>query len=132
MNNKARLEMRGDDRCIVDDDGIIAVVFGDDATEAKRLLAAYNALAETNGVLAVMDEVARVLEKTVPTPLRLPGESNEHPCRVIGRIGDFRQAHAAAKELRDAAEAVCERGTDSPLWQRLEAALVRFDGGEHG
>ena len=40
------------------------------------------------------------------------------------------EAHAAAKELRDAAEAVCERGTDSPLWQRLEAALARFDGAQ--
>ena len=43
---------------------------------------------------------------------------------------DAREARAAAKELRDAAEAVCERGTDSPLWQRLEAALVRFDGAQ--
>ena len=109
MNNKARLEMRGDDRCIVDDDGIIAVVFGDDATEAKRLLAAYNALAETNGVLAVLHEA------------------------MMGRPvlqAEAERAHAAAKELRDAAEAVCERGTDSPLWQRLEAALARFDGAQ--
>ena len=45
-------------------------------------------------------------------------------------VAALEEARAAAKELRDAAEAVCERGTDSPLWQRLEAALVRFDGAQ--
>lgn len=37
MSNE-RIEMRGDERCIVDDAGVIAVVFGDDPAEANAIL----------------------------------------------------------------------------------------------
>ena len=67
-----------------------------------------------DGVLAVMDRGIVFAERT--------GSAED--------LANAQEAHAAAKELRDAAEAVCERGTDSPLWQRLEAALARFDGAQ--
>ena len=69
---------------------------------------------DSRGVLSVMDRGIVFADRT--------GSSEDQ--------AKAREAHAAAKELRDAAEAVCERGTDSPLWQRLEAALVRFDGAQ--
>jgi len=37
MSNE-RIEMRGGERCIVDDAGVIAVVFGDDPAEARAIL----------------------------------------------------------------------------------------------
>jgi hypothetical protein len=40
------------------------------------------------------------------------------------------EARDAVAELIEAAEAVVERDTDSPLWMRLEAALARAAGVE--
>ena len=76
----------------------------------------------TQNPLAVLD--ALIAERIV-----MRGETakaNAYNDLTAGLI----EARAAVAALVEAAGSVCERGTDSPLWQRLEAALVRFDGAQ--
>jgi len=59
-------------------------------------------MADKVDVLAVMDEVVALMESQTPTPLNLPGESHEHPCRVIERTAELRAARNAVAELIEA------------------------------
>lgn len=89
------------------------------------------------GVLAVMDEVVRHMDATMPTPLGRRGESHRHPVHHAGMAFDLRQARAAVAELvaADLAfdEAVAAHGISS-RWaveanERRAAALAPFQTG---
>jgi len=61
-------------------------------------------MADKVDVLAVMDEVIALLESQTPTPLNLPGESHEHPCRVVGRTAELRAARNVVAGLINASD----------------------------
>lgn len=70
-------------------------------------------MSEQIDVLAVMDDVAHALHSTRSAPERI----------------ELLEARAAVAELIAAAVDAVERGTDSPIHMRLEAALSLVQGG---
>ncbi len=82
-------------------------------------------------VLAVMDEVVRHLDKTMPTPLNRRGESHLSCEHHSGLRFDTHQVREAVAEVLKAADHLTAIGNREPegefdrRWARLRAALNR-------